>query len=51
MAHKKSDICLAHALRRADRVVIQIYNEHLAFKLLHWMGRRMATLVAGKLTH
>jgi MarR family transcriptional regulator for hemolysin len=30
MAHKKSDICLAHALRRADRVVTQIYNEHLA---------------------
>ncbi len=30
MQSKKSDICLAHALRRADRVVSQLYNEHLA---------------------
>ena len=30
MESKKSDICLAHALRRADRVVSQLYNEHLA---------------------
>lgn len=27
---KKSDICLAHVLRRADRVVTQIYNDYLA---------------------
>ena len=30
MESKKSEICLAHALRRADRVVSQLYNEHLA---------------------
>ena len=30
MALKKSDICLAHTLRRADRVVTQLYNEYLA---------------------
>jgi MarR family transcriptional regulator for hemolysin len=30
MEAKKSEICLAHALRRADRVVSQLYNEHLA---------------------
>lgn len=30
MDMKKSDICLAHVLRRADRVVTQIYNDYLA---------------------
>lgn len=25
-----NDICLAHRLKRADRVVTQLYNEHLA---------------------
>jgi DNA-binding MarR family transcriptional regulator len=53
MAHKKSDICLAHSLRRADRVVTQLYNEHLAplglrvtqfsiLKALHVMGTTTA---------
>ncbi len=27
---KKSDICLGHSLRRADRVMSQLYNEYLA---------------------
>jgi MarR family transcriptional regulator for hemolysin len=26
----KPELCLAHALRRADRVASQLYNEHLA---------------------
>ena len=26
----KSEMCLAHALRRADRVASKLYNEHLA---------------------
>jgi len=30
MTLKKSEICLAHTLRRADRKVSQIYNEHMA---------------------
>jgi DNA-binding MarR family transcriptional regulator len=33
MHHMKSiesEMCLAHALRRADRVASQLYNEHLA---------------------
>ena len=30
MNAKKSEICLAHAIRRADRVVSQLYNEYLA---------------------
>ncbi|MEH6593437.1 MAG: MarR family transcriptional regulator [Halioglobus sp.] len=30
MTYEKSDICLAHTLRRADRVVTQLYNEYLA---------------------
>jgi DNA-binding MarR family transcriptional regulator len=53
MAHKKSDICLAHSLRRAARVVTQLYNEHLAplglrvtqfsiLKALHVMGTTTA---------
>jgi len=29
MNSKKSEMCLAHALRRADRVASQLYNEHL----------------------
>jgi MarR family transcriptional regulator for hemolysin len=56
MAHKKSDICLAHSLRRADRVVTQLYNEHLAplglrvtqfsiLKALHVMGTTTALKV------
>ncbi len=27
---KKSDICLGHSIRKADRVISQIYNEYLA---------------------
>ena len=30
MDSKNSEMCLAHAIRRADRVVSQLYNEHLA---------------------
>jgi MarR family transcriptional regulator for hemolysin len=30
MNSKESEMCLAHALRRADRVASQLYNEHLA---------------------
>ena len=30
MKSKKSEQCLAHAIRRADRVVSQLYNEYLA---------------------
>ena len=30
MNSKKTEMCLAHALRRADRVASQLYNEHLA---------------------
>jgi len=30
MTPNKPDICLAHSLRRADRVVTQLYNEYLA---------------------
>jgi len=30
MSTQKADICLAHTLRRADRVVTQSYNEYLA---------------------
>lgn len=30
MELKKSDICLGHSLRRADRVMSQLYNEYLA---------------------
>jgi DNA-binding MarR family transcriptional regulator len=30
MTDIKSDLCLAQLLRRADRVVTQLYNEHLA---------------------
>ena len=30
MTFKNTDICLAHVLRRADRVVTQLYNEYLA---------------------
>ncbi|MEH6570708.1 MAG: MarR family winged helix-turn-helix transcriptional regulator [Halioglobus sp.] len=30
MNQKNPNICLAHTLRRADRVVNQLYNEHLA---------------------
>jgi MarR family transcriptional regulator for hemolysin len=30
MNPKESEMCLAHALRRADRVASQLYNEHLA---------------------
>ena len=30
MEIKKSDICLGHSLRRADRVMSQLYNEYLA---------------------
>ena len=29
MNSKASEMCLAHALRRADRVASQLYNEHL----------------------
>jgi len=49
----KSEICLAHTLRRADRVVTQLYNEYLApldirvtqfsiLKALHLMGSTTA---------
>ena len=27
---KKSDICLGHSIRKADRVISQLYNEYLA---------------------
>jgi MarR family transcriptional regulator for hemolysin len=30
MKSTESEMCLAHALRRADRVASQLYNEHLA---------------------
>ena len=30
MELKKSEICLGHSLRRADRVMSQLYNEYLA---------------------
>ncbi|MEO0443502.1 MAG: MarR family transcriptional regulator [Pseudomonadota bacterium] len=51
---KKSDICLAHSLRSADRVVSQHYNEYLAplgvrntqfsiLRMLHKVGTTTAT--------
>ncbi len=53
MALPKSEICLAHTLRRADRVVTQLYNDYLApldlrvtqfsmLKALHYMGTTTA---------
>lgn len=56
MTLKKSDICLAHSLRRADRVVTQLYNEYLAplnirstqfsvLKALHTIGITTASQI------
>lgn len=56
MTLKKSDICLAHSLRRADRVVTQLYNEYLApldirstqfsvLKALHILGSTTASQI------
>lgn len=56
MTLKKSDICLAHSLRRADRVVTQLYNEYLApldirstqfsvLKALHTIGCTTASQI------
>ena len=56
MTLKKSDICLAHSLRRADRVVTQLYNEYLApldirstqfsvLKALHSIGSTTASQI------
>ena len=56
MTLKKSEICLAHSLRRADRVVSQLYNEYLApvgisitqfsiLRALHFLGSTTAVQI------
>jgi DNA-binding MarR family transcriptional regulator len=53
MDRKNAEICLAHSIRRADRVVNQLYNEHLApvglkitqfsiLRTLHFLGSTTA---------
>lgn len=61
MSKKQPEICLAHSLRRADRVISQLYNEHLAplgvritqfsvLRALHYMGGTTATQIQEVLT-
>ena len=56
MNMKKSEICLSHSLRRADRVVSQLYNEYLAplgiritqfsvLRALHFLGSTTASRI------
>lgn len=56
MNSKQPENCLAHSLRRADRVISQLYNEHLAavgirvtqfsvLRALHYLGSTTATQI------
>ena len=61
MEIKKPEICLAHALRRADRIVSQLYNDRLAhlgiritqfsiLRALHFKGSTTASEIKNVLT-
>ena len=54
MEEKPFEICFAHSVRRADRVLSQIYNDHLSplglritqfalMRALHYLGETTAT--------
>lgn len=61
MNTKQPEICLAHSLRRADRVISQLYNDHLAplglritqfsvLRALHYLSSTTATQIQDVLT-
>ncbi|MFT6917275.1 MAG: MarR family transcriptional regulator for hemolysin [Motiliproteus sp.] len=61
MSIKQPEICLAHCLRRADRVISQLYNDHLAplglritqfsvLRALHYLRSTTATQIQDVLT-